>query len=331
MHFHQWNRREVVALLGGAAAAWPLTARAQQASIPVVGFLNAQTADGFAHLAEAFRRGLRETGYIEGQNVVIEYRWADGQFDRLPAFVEDLVRRRVAVLAVTGGNPSIAKSVPMTIPVVCAVGADPVQLGLVASLNRPGGNITGVSVFTSDLEAKRLELLHEVVRRPAVIGVLVDPKFQSATEILVQEVRAAAQTLAREIRIVNASTENSLDEAVASLVEMRVGALLVTGGPLFLNRRDRLLALMARYALPAIYENREFTRAGGLMSYGTSVPDVYRQIGIYTGRVLKGERPADLPILQPTKFDIAINLRTAKALGLEMPTTILLRADEVIE
>jgi len=325
------RRREFMTLLGGAAAAWPLGARAQQPVMPVIGFLNGQTADGFAHLAEAFRQGLRETGYVEGQNVVIEYRWADGQFDRLPALVEDLVRRRVAVLAVTGGNPQIAKSVPTTIPVVCGVGGDPVQLGLVASLNRPGGNITGVSVFTSDLEAKRLELLHEVVRRPAVIGVLVDPKFQSATEILVQEVRAAAQTLSREIRIVNASAENSLDEAVASLVEMRVGALLVTGGPLFLNRRERLLALTARYSLPAIYENREFTRAGGLMSYGTSVPDVYRQIGMYTGRILKGERPADLPVLQPTKFDIAVNLRTAKTLGLDMPTSILLRADEVIE
>src|SRR5262249_53376177 len=258
--------------------------------------------------------------YIEGQNVVIEYRWAEGQFDRLPALVEDLVRRRVAVLAVTGGNPLIAKSVPMTVPVVCAVGADPVQLGLVASLNRPGGNITGVSVFTSDLEAKRLELLHEVVRRPAVIGVLVDPKFQSATEILVQEVRAAAQTLAREIRIVNASTENSLDEAVASLVEMRVGALLVTGGPLFLNRRDRLLALMARYALPAIYENREFTRAGGLMSYGTSVPDVYRQIGMYTGRVLKGGKTAGLPVLHTSPFRICVNFRTGKAFGPDVAT-----------
>ena len=324
------NRRAFITLLGGATA-WPLAAGAQQSAMPVIGFLNGQTADGFGHLADAFRRGLAETGYVEGQNAVIEYRWADGQFDRLPALADDLVRRRVAVLAVTGGNPQIAKSVPTTIPVVCAVGADPVQLGLVASLNRPGGNITGVSVFTSDLEAKRLELLHEVVPRPALIGVLVDPKFQSATEILVQEVESAARTLAREIRIVNASTENSLDGAFANLLEMRVGALLVTGGPLFLNRRERLLALTARYGLPAIYENREFTRAGGLMSYGTSVPDVYRQIGIYTGRILKGERPSDLPVLQPTKFDIAVNLRTAKALGLDIPTTILLRADEVIE
>jgi len=325
------RRREFITLVGGAAAAWPVAARAQQAGMPVIGFLNGQTADGFAHLADAFRRGLGETGYVEGQNVVIEYRWADGQFDRLPALADDLVRRRVAVLAVTGGQPHIAKSVPTTIPVVCVAGADPVQLGLVASLNQPGGNITGVSVFTSDLEAKRLELLHEVVPRPALIGVLVDPKFQTATEILVREVQAAAQTLAREIRIVNASTENSLDGAFAGLLEMRIGALLVTGSPLFLNRRDRLLALTARYALPAIYENREFTRAGGLMSYGTSVPDVYRQVGMYTGRILKGEKPADLPFLQPAKFDIAVNLRTAKALGLDVPTTILLRADEVIE
>jgi len=324
------KRREFITLIG-AAAAWPLAARTQQSVMPVIGFLNGQTADGFAHLADAFRRGLGETGYVEGQNVVIEYRWADGQFDRLPALADDLVHRRVAVLAVTGGHPQIAKSVPTTIPVVCAVGADPVQLGLVASLNRPGGNITGVSVFTSDLEAKRLELLHEVVPRPAFIGVLVDPKFQTATEILVREVQAAARTLAREIRIVNASRENSLDEAFASLLEMRVGALLVTGSPLFLNRRDRLLALTARYALPAIYENREFTRAGGLMSYGTSVPDVYRQVGMYTGRILKGEKPADLPFLQPAQFDIAVNLRTAKALDLDVPTTILPRADEVIE
>src|SRR5262249_33560145 len=322
------KRREFITLIG-AAAAWPLAARTQQSVMPVIGFLNGQTADGFAHLADAFRRGLGETGYVEGQNVVIEYRWADGQFDRLPALADDLVHRRVAVLAVTGGHPQIAKSVPTTIPVVCAVGADPVQLGLVASLNRPGGNITGVSVFTSDLEGKRLELLHEVVPRPALMGVLVDPKFQTSTEILV--LQAAAQTLAREIRIVNASTENSLDGAFASLLEMRVGALLVPGSPLFLNRRDRLLALTARYALPAIYENREFTRAGGLMSYGTSVPDVYRQLGMYTGRILKGEKPADLPFLQPAKFDIAVNLRTAKALGLDVPTTILLRADEVIE
>ena len=323
------KRREFLCVLGGAAA-WPLAAHAQQA-MPVIGFLNGQTAAGFAHLVAAFRRGLAETGRVEGQNVAIEYRWADGQADRLPALADDLVRRRVAVLVLTGGGANIAKAATTTIPIVCAFGSDPVKLGLGASINRPGGNITGVSVFSSVLEAKRFELLHELVPKTVLIGVLLDPKFQSAAAEQLQEVQAAARTLGREIRIVNASTESEMDAAFAALVEMRVGALAVTGGPFFLNRRDRLLALTARHALPAIYENREFTRAGGLMSYGTSVPDVYRQIGVYTGRILKGDKPADLPFLQPTKFDVAVNMKTAKALGLEVPTTILLRADEVIE
>jgi putative ABC transport system substrate-binding protein len=325
------KRRQFITLLSGAAA-WPVAARAQQRAMPVIGFLNGQTAAGFAHLTDAFRGGLAEAGFVEGQNVAIEFRWADGQAERLPALADDLVRRRVTVLAATGGGSEFAaKAATTTIPIVCTVGADPVKLGLVASLNRPGGNITGVSVFTSDLEAKRLELLNELVPKVAVIGVLLDPKFQSRADILLQEVQTAARILRREIRIVRASNDSDLDAAFAALVEMRVGALLVTGDPFFLNRRDRLLALTAQHALPAIYENREFTRAGGLMSYGTSVPDVYRQVGIYTGRVLNGAKPADLPFLQPTKFDIAVNLKTAKALGLGVPTTILLRADEVIE
>jgi putative tryptophan/tyrosine transport system substrate-binding protein len=326
------GRRELLAALGGAVATWPLAARAQQPAMPVIGFLNGQTAAGFAYLADAFRQGLVQAGYVEGQNVAIEYRWADGQADRLPALADDLVRRRVAVLVATGGSHFAATAATTTIPIVCAIGADPVKQGFAVSLNRPGGNVTGMSVFTADLEAKRLELLHELVAKAASLGVLLDPKFQMGTaDLQSQEVQAAARKLGREVRIVNTSSESEIDAAFASLVDMRVGGLLVMGSPVFLNRRDRLLALTARHALPAIYENREFTRAGGLMSYGTSVPDVYRQIGIYAGRILKGEKPAELPFLQPTKFDIAVNLKTAKALGLEMPTTILLRADEVIE
>ncbi len=325
------RRRNFIALLGGAAAAWPLAARTQQPGMPVIGFLNGQTAVGFTHLVDAFRKGLGEIGYVEGQNVAIDFRWADGQGDRLPALAAELVKRRVAVLVGTGGAHLAAKEATTIIPVVCSMGGDPVKLGIVDSLNRPSGNITGVSVFTADLEAKRLELLHELIPKAPLIGVLIDPKFQLSVDVQLQEVRAAARKLGQEIRIVQASTESELDAAFATLVEMRVSALLVTGGPFFLNGRDRLLALTAHHALPAVYENHEFTRAGGLMSYGTTVTDVYRQIGVYTGRILKGEKPGDLPVLQPTKFDIAVNLKTARALGLEIPTTILLRADEVIE
>ena len=324
------KRREFITLLSGVAATWPVVAHSQQSAMPVIGFLNAQTAAGFAHLVDAFRRGLGEAGYVEGQNVAIEYRWADGQFDRLRVLADDLVRRRVAVIVATGGDPFPAKAATTTIPIVCAFGGDPVKLGLVASLNRPGGNVTGVSAFTIDLEAKRLELLHELVPKPASIGLLIDPTYYLA-EAQSQEVQAAADALGREIRIVRASSESEIDAAFAALVEMRAGALLVAGGPFFLNRRDRLLALSVRHSLPAIYENREFTRAGGLISYGTSIPDMYRQIGVYTGRILKGEKPVDLPFLQPTKFDISVNMKTAKALNLDMPTSVLLRADEVIE
>ena len=324
------RRREFIALLGGAAA-WPVAVRSQQPAMPVIGFLNGQTAIGVTQLVDAFRRGLAETGYVEGQNVAIEFRWAHGQSDRLPALAADLVRRRVAVLVGTGGAHLAAKEATTTIPIVCSIGSDPVKLGMIDSLNRPGGNISGVSVFSADLEAKRLELLHELLPKGPSVGVLIDPKFQLSADIQLQEVQAAARKLGQDIRIVQASTESELDTAIATLVEMRVSALLVTGGPFFLRRRDRLVELTAHRALPAVYESHEFTRAGGLMSYGTTVPDVYRQIGVYAGRVLKGEKPADLPFLQPTKFDIAVNLKTARTLGLEIPTTILLRADEVIE
>ena len=322
------RRREFITLFGGVAATWPLSARAQQLAMPVIGFLNAQKAAGFRHLVAAFQRGLNEAGFVEGQNVAIEYRWADGYIDRLPALADELIRRRVDVIVATGGaNPTQVATA--SIPIVASFGGDPVRLGHAASLNRPGGNITGMIVLSFDLEAKRLELLHELVPRGSV-GVLLDPAFDWA-DLQQRVVETAAATIGREIRIAEASTDTDLEKAFAILADAHVAAVVVTGAPLFYNLRDHVLALTARLALPVIYEQREYTVAGGLMSYGTSVPNVYRQIGRYTGRVLKGEKPADLPILQPVKFDMAINLKTAKALGLDVPTSILLRADEVIE
>jgi putative tryptophan/tyrosine transport system substrate-binding protein len=296
--------------------------------MPVIGFLNAQKAAGFQHLVAAFQRGLNEVGFVEGQNVAIEYRWADGQTDRLPALADELIRRRVAVIVTTGGaNP--AQVATASIPIVASFGGDPVRLGHVTSLNRPGGNITGMIVLSSDLDAKRLELMHELVPRGS-IGVLLDPTRDWADQQR-RTVETAATTIGREIRIAEASTDADLEKAFAILADAHVAGVVETGGPLFYNLRDHVLALTVRLALPVIYEERDFTVAGGLMSYGTNVPDVYRQIGRYTGRVLKGEKPADLPALQPVKFDMAINLKTAKALGLDVPTSILLRADEVIE
>jgi putative tryptophan/tyrosine transport system substrate-binding protein len=324
------RRREFIALLGGAAAALPLVASAQQVAMPVIGFLNGQAPAGFTHLVAAFRQGLNQAGYIEGQNVAVEFRWAEGHPDRLPALADDLIRRQVAAIVATGGAHPAAKVATTTIPIVAALGGDPVKVGLVESINRPGGNMTGVSVFTTVLEAKRLELLHELISKDAIIGVLLDPTFSDA-DVQLREVQSAARALGRNIRILNARTEDEIHHAIKAVVEMRVGGLAVVGNPFFLNRRDLLLTLTKHHAIPAIYENREFTAAGGLMSYGTSVPDVYRQVGVYAGRILKGEKAADLPILQPTKFDIAINLKTAKSLRLDVPTSILLRADEVIE
>ena len=324
------RRREFISILGGAAVAWPIAARAQQPAMPVIGFLNLQIADGYTHLVVAFRRGLAEAGYVEGKNVAIEYRWADGQTGRLPALADDLVRRRVAVIVLTGGAHAAARAVTTTIPIVFSSGGDPVRLGLVQSIGRPGGNMTGVTAFTVALEAKRLELMHELVPMRSVIGVLINPTYLYA-DAQREEVQAAARAIGRQIHIVNAGTESELEAAFAALMAVRPAGLVVVGGPFFLNRRVELLALTRRHALPAIFAEREFTAAGGLMSYGANIPDMYRQIGVYTGRVLKGEKPAQLPILQPAKFDIAVNLKTAKALGLEMPTSILLRADEVIE
>lgn len=324
------RRREFIAGLGGVVARYPLAARAQQPAGSVVGFLNGQTAAGFTHLVAAFLQGLAEVGYVEGQNVAIEYRWADGDATRLRVLADELVRLHVAVIASGGGAQSAAKAATASIPIVSTFGGDPVKSGLVQSISRPGGNLTGVTVFTVNIEAKRLEMMHELLPKTAIIGVLMWQNYILYDDQL-REVQAAAQRLHRELSIVDASSDSEIDDAFATLAEARVGGVVLVGNEFFNNRRERLVAMSARYRLPAIHENREFTAAGGLMSYGTNVPDVYRRVGIYTGRVLKGENPAELPILQPTRFDTAVNLKTAKALGLDVPTSILLRADEVIE
>jgi putative ABC transport system substrate-binding protein len=325
------KRREFITLLGGAAT-WPLAARAQQPVMPVVGFLSSRSPDESKHLVAAFRTGLQTVGYVEGQNVAIEYRWAEGQYARLPELAADLVRRGVAVLVTTGGEPSAlaAKEATSTIPIVFTVGGDPVKVGLVASLNRPGGNATGVSLLTTAPEAKRLGLLNEVVPNAAVFGVLINPNYQEA-EAQSREVQDAARAIGRQIQIANAGNDRELETAFAALVRQRASALLVSADPFFDTRRDRIVALAAQFKLPAIYQFRDFAVAGGLMSYGISITDGYRQVGIYAGQVLKGAKPADLPIHQSIKFEFVINLRTAKALGVKISDNLLSLADEVIE
>ena len=326
------KRREFITLLGGAAATWPLAARAQQPMVPVVGFLGLTSPQAFATEVAAFHRGLSETGYIEGQNVAIEYRWAHGQFDQLPALASDLVRHRVSILAALGTPASAlaAKSATTTIPIVFVTGGDPVRMGLVQSFNRPGGNATGVYMLTAALEPKRLELIHELVPNASVIGVIVDPNSPD-TGLMMMELPAAARALGQQIKIINASDERELDAAFAAMAEQRVGAVVVTSSPFYFPQRQKFIALASRYAVPTVYFFRDFAEAGGLMSYGTSLADAYRQSGVYTGRILKGERPSDLPIQQSVKVELVINMKTAKTLGLTFPNTLLGRADEVIE
>ena len=332
MHFGQLKRREFITLVGGVAAAWPLAARAQQPSVPIIGWLSGRSRDESAHLVAAFRQGLGEVGYAADRNVAIEFRWADGKSDRLPAMAADLIGRRVAVIAATGGNASglAAKALTTTIPIVFTSGIDPVKVGLVASLNRPGANVTGISFFSAELTAKGLGLLHELVPNAAVVALLVNPHSpESASQPA--DALVAARALKQSLLVLNATMESEIDAAFATLVREQAGALLVGGDPILTSRRHQIVALATRNAVPVIAFNRDWATAGAVMSYGNNIADAYRKAGVYAGRILRGEKPTDLPVDQATKFELVINMKTAKALGLTVPTSMQLLADEVIE
>ena len=325
------KRRDFITLLGGAAA-WPFAARGQQAAMPVIGFLNSGSAQGAAQQLAAFLKGLGENGYVEGRNVAIEYRWAESQFDRLPAMMADLVYRQVAVIAATTTPAALAaKTVTTTIPVVFETGTDPVQLGLVTSLNRPGGNITGVTQLIVEVAPKRLELLHELIPTVRVMALLVDPTDTTTAKTTASEVLAAANRFGVQLHVLNASRETDFDEVFAKLIQLGAGGLVIAGGPFFVSHREQLAALTLRHAVPVAFQHREFAAAGGLLSYGSDITESYRLTGVYTGRILKGDKPADLPVQQATKVELYINLKTAKAFGLNVPNTLIGRADEVIE
>jgi len=326
------TRRKFITLLGGTAAAWPVAGRAQQAAIPVIGYLNFGSPESDASRLTGLRRGLSESGYVEGRTFVIEYRWAGNQAERLPALAADLVQLRVAVIVSPGSLPAlVAKAATTSIPIVFGVGNDPVQLGLVASLNRPGGNLTGINAFAAELGAKGLALLHELMPSTATIGFLENPNSPIFAAYYERDVLTAATVIGLKIQILKAGTDREIDAAFVSLVQARTGALLVGGDFFFNNRIEQIVALAARHAIPTMYHYREFVVAGGLISYGSSLMDAYREVGLYTARILKGEKPADLPVIQATKLELIINLKTAKALGLQIPDRLLALADEVIE
>ena len=327
------RRRKFITLAGGAAIAWPVAARAQQPAMPIVGFVSARSAEEAARPGAAFRKGLNETGYVENQNVMVEYHWLEGQYDRLPSLMADLVRRRVAVIATPQSQPATlaAKAATTTIPIVFGVGEDPVKLGLVASLARPGGNATGINFFNAEALAKRLGLLRDLVPKALLIALLVNPANPTIAEVMLRDIPEAARALGLQIQVLNASTSREIEAAFATLVRDRADALFVAPDSFFVSRRVQLATLATRHGVPAVYPLREYVVAGGLMSYGTDILENWRQVGVYTGQILKGAKPADLPVLQSSKFEFVINMQTARALGLEVPNSLQLLADEVIE
>jgi putative tryptophan/tyrosine transport system substrate-binding protein len=326
------RRRDLIVLLGGSAAAWPLAVRAQQTATPVIGFLSSASASLYAGPLHAFHEGLRETGYAEGRNVVIEYRWAEGNYNRLPALAADLVQRQVTVIATTSTPAAlVAKAATTAIPIVFTTGGDPVGLGLVTSLSRPNGNVTGASQLNAEVGPKRLELMHELFPTVTIVVLLINPTSPVVAETISKDMQAAARTLGLQLHVLQAKNEHEIDEAFAKSVQLGAGALVFGGDAFFNSRSEQLGALTLRYGIPTIYQYREFTTAGGLISYGGSVVEVYRQAGVYTGRILGGEKPANLPVVLATKIELVINLKTAKTLGITIPQSILSRADEVIE